>query len=284
MSQRFALSLPSHLSRALQQPARQLAGARAVSSLPRVTVCVRQQSCRPLSTSPVCYKKKSKAPADDGLVQDSGPDQGNLRIACTEEAFDLSILEADCLKALEHLTHELGELRGGGRLAPHHLEKLGVQIKNEKTNKKEWYKLHELAQIIPKGKFMQVVAGDEEASLSRHVKALMSSIRASPYSLAPQPPTPEEPTTITVPIPPITGETRAKAIKAATDAANKATTAIKRARTTHHKKLRKFQLERTILPDDLVKATKLMDDTIKENLADVKKITDSAKKVLDSPQ
>ena len=112
----------------------------------------------------------------------------------------------------------------------------------------------------------------------------MISIRASPYSLAPQPPTPEEPTTITVPIPPITGETRAKAIKAATDAANKATTAIKRARTTPHKKLRKFQLERTILPDDLVKATKLMDDTIKENLADVKKITDSAKKVLDSPQ
>ena len=38
------------------------------------------------------------------------------------------------------------------------------------------------------------------------------------------------------------------------------------------------------MPDDLVKATKLMDDTIKENLADVKKITDSAKKVLDSPQ
>ncbi|KAK8170791.1 ribosome recycling factor domain-containing protein [Phyllosticta citrichinensis] len=281
MSQRLALFWTSQLSRSLQKPVLQLAGARAAPSLspPRITVCVRQQPCRPLSTTPARYKKKSRAPVDEDAAQDIGHGQGDARLACTEEAFDLSVLEADCLKALERLTHELGELRGGGRLAPHHLEKLGVQIKNEKTGKKEWYKLHELAQIIPKGKFMQVVAGDEE-----HVKTLMSTIRASPYSLAPQPPTPEEPTTITVPIPPITGETRTKAIKAATDAANKATTAIKRARTTHHKKLRRFQLERTILPDDLVKATKLMDDTVKENLADVKKITDSAKKVLDAPQ
>ncbi|KAK7524924.1 ribosome recycling factor domain-containing protein [Phyllosticta citriasiana] len=281
MSQRLALSLPSHLSRVLQKPALQLAGARAAPSLssPRITLRVPQQPCRPLSTTPTYYRKKSREPVDDEAIQDLGLEQADARLACTEEAFDLSVLEAECLKALERLTHELGELRGGGRLAPHHLERLGVQIKNEKTNKKEWYKLHELAQVIPKGKFMQVVVGDEE-----HVKALMSSIRASPYSLAPQPPTPEEPTTIIVPIPPITGESRTKAIKAATDAANKATTAIKRARTAHHKKLRRFQLERNILPDDLVKATKLMDETVKENLADVKKITDSAKKVLDAPQ
>jgi ribosome recycling factor len=41
---------------------------------------------------------------------------------------DLSVLEAEVLKAMEQLTHKLSQLRSGGRLNPDVVEALKVQL------------------------------------------------------------------------------------------------------------------------------------------------------------
>lgn len=57
---------------------------------------------------------------------------------------------------------------------------------------------------------------------------------------------------------------------------------IQNARQTHNKYLRKMSLSKAILPDDLQKATKKMEDVVKRGQSEVKRIVDGAKKVLDS--
>jgi ribosome recycling factor len=54
------------------------------------------------------------------------------------------------------------------------------------------------------------------------------------------------------------------------------------ARQTHNKKIRKFQLDKSVLPDDLQKAGKRMEEVVKKGHAEVKRIVEGAKKVLES--
>lgn len=110
----------------------------------------------------------------------------------------------------------------------------------------------------------------------------MSAIQASPYSLTPHQPQPDQPTTFTVPIPPPTGETRKKALEDAKRAETTAMQAVQNARAAHQKKLRALEVGRVVRPDDAVKAKKLMDETAKKGQADVKHIADAARKVLES--
>jgi ribosome recycling factor len=109
-----------------------------------------------------------------------------------------------------------------------------------------------------------------------------SAIAASNHNLAPQQPHPDAPLTIPVPIPPPTGESRQAALDAAQKAAEQADKAIQNARATHHKKLRKFQIEKAVLPDDLQKANKRMEEVVKKGHSEVKHIVDGAKRVLQS--
>lgn len=110
----------------------------------------------------------------------------------------------------------------------------------------------------------------------------MSAIAASGHNLAPQTPHPDSPLTIPVPIPPPTGESRQAALDAAVKASEQADRVIHDARAAHNKKLRKFQLDKAVLPDDLQKAGKLMEDVVKKGHAEVKRIVDGAKRVLES--
>lgn len=57
---------------------------------------------------------------------------------------------------------------------------------------------------------------------------------------------------------------------------------IQIARQEHNKRLRKFELEREVLPDDLQKAKKMMEDVVKKGHTEVKRIAEGAKKVLES--
>lgn len=57
---------------------------------------------------------------------------------------------------------------------------------------------------------------------------------------------------------------------------------IQSARQDHNKKLRKFELDREVLPDDLQKAKKLMEEVVKKGHGEVKRISEGAKKVLES--
>jgi ribosome recycling factor len=54
------------------------------------------------------------------------------------------------------------------------------------------------------------------------------------------------------------------------------------ARQDHNKLLRKFDLNKDVLPDDLQKAKKQMEEVVKKGHTEVKRICDGAKKVLES--
>ncbi|KAL1652223.1 hypothetical protein SLS58_000350 [Diplodia intermedia] len=238
-----------------------------------------QQQRRLLSASPSLRKKSGKSNLSKAR-SDSSPPVDNAYVAtATDDAYDLSTMESQILRAMERLTHDLSELRAGGRFNPEHLEKLKVTLKptGSALDAKETHPLGDLAQVIPKGRIVTVVAGDEE-----YIKPLMTTIQASPYSLAPQHPKPDAPTTITVPIPPPTGESRKKALEACKMAENNALQAVQNARASHQKKLRALEIEKKVRPDDAKKAKKLMDETAKKGQDEVKHIVEGARKVLES--
>ena len=102
----------------------------------------------------------------------------------------------------------------------------------------------------------------------------------SKRNLTPQGPKPENLLTLTVTVPPPTGESRLAAIEQASKAADKAYLEIREARGAHQKKLRAMQVARTVRPDDIQKAQKQMEDIVKRGNEEVKRILDGAKQVL----
>ncbi|OCK73817.1 ribosome recycling factor [Lepidopterella palustris CBS 459.81] len=193
----------------------------------------------------------------------------------TDEAYDLSMLESGILKAIERLTHDLSQLRSGGRFNPDVVENLKVQL-GKGGGGKEVVRLKDLAQVVPKGRLLNVIVGEKD-----QVKPVSSAIAASPHNLVPQQPPPDSPLTIPVLIPPPTGESRRAALDAAQKAADTATTAVQDARAAHHKKLRKFQVDKSVRPDDIQKAHKNMEEVVKKGIAEVKRIADGLKRVLE---
>jgi ribosome recycling factor len=115
----------------------------------------------------------------------------------------------------------------------------------------------------------------------QHIKPITSAIAASPHSLTPLAPEPSQPLTIQVPLPPPTGESRRAAVESAIKASERADKLIQTARQDHNKRLRKFELNKDVLPDDLQKAKKRMEDVVKKGHTEVKRISDGAKKVLE---
>ena len=85
-----------------------------------------------------------------------------------------------------------------------------------------------------------------------------------------------------MPLPPPTGESRRAAVESAVKASERADKLIQQARQEHNKKLRKFEVNREVLPDDLQKAKKLMEEVVKKGHTEVKRISDGAKRVLES--
>jgi ribosome recycling factor len=202
-------------------------------------------------------------------------------------------LEAQILKAMEKLTHDLSQLRGGGKLNPEIVESLKVHLGTAGQGK-ESVRLGDIAQVVPRGRMFNVVCGEEAVrvlSIEResillinlqHIKPITSAIAASPHSLTPLSPESSSPLTIQVPLPPPTGESRRAAVEAAIKASERADKWIQTARQEHNKKLRKYELNRDVLPDDLQKAKKRMEDVVKKGHTEVKRISDGAKRVLES--
>lgn len=83
-------------------------------------------------------------------------------------------------------------------------------------------------------------------------------------------------------LPPPTAESRQKTVKEAQDLADKASTTVRNARGNQQKKLRSLTLGRAARPDDLKKAGTQMEKIVTDGSAEVKKILDNAKKVLES--
>lgn len=229
---------------------------------------------RSFSVSSSVFKKAGKRARDTAASDSSPPGPTVARNTATDDLYDHTPLEVEILKAIERLTHKLSELRAGGRFNPALLENLKVTVSKES---KATARLSDIAQVIPRGRTITVIVGEES-----YVKPVSSAILASPHSLNPQGPARDAPTTLTITVPPPTGESRTKAVEEANKFAEEAGMAIKMARQTHHKKMRSLELARKVRPDDLQKAQKQMEELVKKGQDEVKMITDSAKKVLQS--
>jgi ribosome recycling factor len=83
-------------------------------------------------------------------------------------------------------------------------------------------------------------------------------------------------------IPPPTAESRKGAVNEATKAGEKAGTSVRDARGKQQKKLRALQLAKSARPDDLKKAGVQMEKVVEKATAEVKKIVDGVKKMLES--
>lgn len=204
----------------------------------------------------------------------------------------MSELEASILKAIEKLTHDLAQLRSGGRLNPDIVESLKVQLGTAGQGK-ETVRLGDIAQVVPRGRVLNVICGDDAVctynadtqhatDLTQHIKPITTAIAASPHSLTPLAPEQNNPLTIQVPLPPPTGDTRREAIEAAKKTAEKADIVVQRARQDHNKLIRKYELNKEVRPDDIQKAKKRMEEVVKKGHDEVKRIADGAKRVLES--
>jgi ribosome recycling factor len=71
-------------------------------------------------------------------------------------------------------------------------------------------------------------------------------------------------------------------VEKAGQAATEADKWIQNSRQVHNKALRKKGLEKSVLPDDLQKAGKLMEEVVKKGHGEVKRIVEGAKRVLES--
>ncbi|KAJ9635089.1 ribosome-recycling factor [Coniosporium tulheliwenetii] len=225
----------------------------------------------PVSPRPI-GKLTGKVNRSHASTDSSPPVEGAAAPTPTDEAFDFSTLEANILKAIEKLTHDLSQLRAGGRFNPEKLESLRVTLVK---GSKETVRLSDIAQVVPRGRTISIIAGEAE-----HLKPLTSAIASSPYNLTPQP-SPDSPTTLLVTVPPPTGESRQQALDAAHKAAETANLAVKNARAAHQKKLRSLEKARKVRPDDLQKAHKEMEAVVKRGGEEVKRITEGARRVLE---
>ena len=136
-------------------------------------------------------------------------------------------------------------------------------------------KIRDIAQVVTRGRFILVIASD-----AAHLKPISSAIMTSGLNLTPQGPAPDAPTTLSIPLPPPTGESRQQALDQAQKWAEEALGRIRDARGAHQKKLRKFQVERKVRPDDLQVAHRKMEEVAKAGNEEVKRILDGAKRVL----
>ncbi|GAB7348811.1 hypothetical protein MBLNU459_g7527t2 [Dothideomycetes sp. NU459] len=245
-------------------------------------------SVRSFTSSPGLGKKGGKAAREASRSSDNSSKSSSGAAATApaasadaEDPFDFSALEADLARSVERLKADLSKLRAGGRFNPDVLEALRVTLgksKNEGGGGGGVVKLGDVAQVVPKGRTVQVLVGETE-----HVKPITSTIQSSSLNLTPQPdPTGANPLLLLLHIPPPTAESRNAALAQAAKAGETAGLAIRNARQVQQKKLRQLQLAKSARPDDLKKAGQLMEKVVEKGAGEVKRIVDGARKVLDS--
>ncbi|KAH6633037.1 ribosome recycling factor domain-containing protein [Boeremia exigua] len=256
-------------TRAIESPCHNLCAFHAST-----TLC--GPKLRNFSKYPPLLKKAGKANKSHAKTDSSPPVNQAGGPTATDEIYDMSELESSILKAIEKLTHDLAQLRSGGRLNPDIVESLKVQL-GTTAQGKEAVRLGDIAQVVPRGRVLNVICGDDA-----HIKPITTAIAASPHSLTPLAPDQNNPLTIQVPLPPPTGDTRREAIESARKAAEKADAMVQRARQDHNKLVRKYDLNKEVRPDDIQKAKKRMEEVVKRGHDEVKRIADGAKRVLDS--
>ena len=92
----------------------------------------------------------------------------------------------------------------------------------------------------------------------------------------------QNPLQLNIQLPSPTAESRQATVKTAIDLAEKANTGIRNARGAQQKKLRSMSVGRAARPDDLKRASDRMEKVVADGGVEVKRILDSAKRVLES--
>lgn len=126
---------------------------------------------RPFATSHILQKKGAKAAREEKAASSKSSSGG--KDASSDDPFDFSTLEADIATTVERLKNDLSKLRAGGRFNPEALENLRVQP--EKANS-QTVKLSDLAQVIPKGRVVQIMVGEKEVRRRTPQKAYRRSL------------------------------------------------------------------------------------------------------------
>jgi ribosome recycling factor len=118
---------------------------------------------RNFSKFPPLYKKAGKANKSHAKSDSSPPVNMAGGPTPTDEIYDMGELESSVLKAMEKLTHDLAQLRSGGRLNPEIVESLKVQLGTAGQGK-ETVRLGDIAQVVPRGRVLNVICGDDTVS------------------------------------------------------------------------------------------------------------------------
>jgi ribosome recycling factor len=105
-------------------------------------------------------KKAGKANKSHARTDSSPPVGQDGQPTPTDEIYDMAELESSILKAIEKLTHDLAQLRSGGRLNPDIVESLKVQL-GTAGHGKETVRLGDIAQVVPRGRVLNVICGDD---------------------------------------------------------------------------------------------------------------------------
>lgn len=209
------------------------------------------------------------------------PDNKSSRNKDSEpDPYDHSLLDSAIASALAHLRENLARTRDAGRVSPSMLEELPVElnIKNPHTQggsaHKERTRIRDIASVVPRGGRMLHVLCSEDSAM----KPVSNAIAASPYSLTPQMPGPDanNPLQIEVSIPPVTAETRGQAAEEAKKVFDAASLDIRNARGDAQKRHRKMELQKLVVPDELKKAHKGMEEVVRKGQEECKKIYEGA--------
>ena len=197
------------------------------------------------------------------------------------DPYDYSELQDAIDKAITRLKDNLTKTRDAGRVSVQMLEELPVELntKGSSSPHKERATIGTLASVVPKGgRTLQVFCAEDS-----HIKPISSALQASDYSLTPQLPAANDTNqlVITVPVPPVTAETRTQAANEAKKVAEKAGLDVRNARGDAQKRFRKMELQKVVVVDELRKAHKGMEEVAKRGQEEVKKVLDGALKMLE---
>lgn len=131
--------------------------------------------------SSALLKKAGKANKAHARTDSSPPVNNAGAATSTDEAYDVSGLESQVLKAIEKLTHELSQLRSGGKMNPDIVESLKVQL-GTVSEGKETVRLGDIAQVVPRGRVLNVICGEE--SVRPHPISIRDTIKESKINTA----------------------------------------------------------------------------------------------------
>ncbi|KAL6715985.1 hypothetical protein ACLMJK_006947 [Lecanora helva] len=213
---------------------------------------------RPLTTTPHPPSKskhtgkpssKRTVPLNASKTQDLDP-------------FDFTDYEAAVTQAQERLKTELARVKAGGRDLES-IEGIRVRLRGEKggkgdgggggkgeKGKGEVVTVGDVASVVRRGRNIAVIAGEKDLLPPLHT-ALSSPQSHTPLSPTPSP---TDPLTLLIPLPPPTTESRHQASTAAHKKGEEALFALREARGMQRKRLRAMELGRRVGPDEMRRA------------------------------